>query len=232
MPLFDQLDNGPWPIFQHDPQHTGRATSNGPQTPEILWSIDVSHATPSVVSSDSTIFLGANWSQYMVYDTGAVYAVNPNGTVKWRLNLGSLNSVGNVALANDYGRDLYVSGGNKLIAISDTGEVFCDETLPFQNQKRNSIVCSFFQDRIILKFDNSLEPPIRVCLYDVCGRLIIDKSYYQNVQLLTVDEPAISVLGTGVYFLSVSAKKNIIGLCETYKAIKQIKTLQIVLPKR
>ena len=35
------LSDSPWPMLQHDPQHTGRSPYKGPETPELKWKYQI-----------------------------------------------------------------------------------------------------------------------------------------------------------------------------------------------
>jgi len=77
-----------WPMFHHDPQHTGRTSVAGPQTPVLKWSVPVSVAfssSPVIDWNNSTIYIGAE-------DNG-VYAFNLDGSLKWKFATGSLGAV-------------------------------------------------------------------------------------------------------------------------------------------
>ena len=77
--------DAPWPVFQHDLQHTGRTTVVGPPQAGVKWTFPTVLAplTPAV-AADGTIYqptgtVGA--------DAGTLYAINPNGTQKWAFTL-------------------------------------------------------------------------------------------------------------------------------------------------
>ncbi len=54
----------PWPMFQHDPQHTGRSPFLGPQhEPHCIWSYDFENiinngVSSQVIASDGNLILG------------------------------------------------------------------------------------------------------------------------------------------------------------------------------
>ncbi len=54
------LDGGVWPMFQHDPQHSGRSTVDGPQGPDphILWEFrgDARFLASPVVDVDGVVY--------------------------------------------------------------------------------------------------------------------------------------------------------------------------------
>jgi hypothetical protein len=116
-------------MFQHDLQHTGRSPYSGPVTATLLWSIPVSGTSGSpAIGSDGTIYLPVG----MVGDDtdGYLYAINPNGTQKWRIQLDILPSSSAPAIGPD--GTIYVHGngneGNvvaieKLHAIMPSGAI-------------------------------------------------------------------------------------------------------------
>ncbi len=67
----------PWPMLQHDPQHTGRGIGGGAKG-VLMWKYRCGDEIDSdlAISSDGTIFVGS--------DDGNLYAINHNGTLKWK----------------------------------------------------------------------------------------------------------------------------------------------------
>jgi len=77
------LADSPWPMFHHDPQHTGRSPYEGPHELAIDWQFDV-EGTPGspAIGEDGTIYLPTGQPNQ---DTqGFLYAINPDGTLRWR----------------------------------------------------------------------------------------------------------------------------------------------------
>ena len=74
------LADSAWPKFHANAQNTGLSLYNGPQTGNLLWtytagtSLNVLGGSP-VIGSDGTVYEGS-------YD-GKLYAINPDGTLKW-----------------------------------------------------------------------------------------------------------------------------------------------------
>ncbi len=71
------LANSPWPMFLHDPQHTGRSPYRGPQEGKVEWLFDAGHNVYSspAIDVDGTVYFGAE-NRYF-------YAVSPAGTQIW-----------------------------------------------------------------------------------------------------------------------------------------------------
>jgi outer membrane protein assembly factor BamB len=74
-------ETAPWPMFLHDSSHTGRSALPGPSSGDILWAFPITAENPSspIVGPDGTVYVGS--------ETG-LYAVNPNGTQKWKFATG------------------------------------------------------------------------------------------------------------------------------------------------
>lgn len=82
-----------WQTYQHDPQHTGRSAFAGPTNPALKWQFDANGVTGEwtyigtpAISSDGTIYLPAG----KINDadtTGFLYAIDPEGNLKWRVDL-------------------------------------------------------------------------------------------------------------------------------------------------
>lgn len=75
------LADSPWPMHHHDPQSTGRSPYIGPQQGKLVWKkyIGYSIGTSIAIGPDSTIYFGS--------DGPFLWALNWNGTVKWKLSL-------------------------------------------------------------------------------------------------------------------------------------------------
>lgn len=69
---------GPWPMFHGGAQHTGRSDFRGPQTDNVKWSLRL--APPPVISSPA---VGNDGTIYICAPHDNLYAINPNGSVKW-----------------------------------------------------------------------------------------------------------------------------------------------------
>jgi hypothetical protein len=65
----------PWPMFRHDPQHTGRSKYRGAQKDVLKWKFQAEGMILSspAVGSDGTVYASASYY---------LYAVNPDGTLK------------------------------------------------------------------------------------------------------------------------------------------------------
>ncbi|GEM_PF-6518967 len=81
-----QVAETDWPMFGHDLRHTWRSPYNGPQQPKLKWEFinpDKRWWPPGkslALGEDGTIYVGAADS--------AMYAINPNGTLRWKFHTG------------------------------------------------------------------------------------------------------------------------------------------------
>ncbi|MFC1848369.1 PQQ-binding-like beta-propeller repeat protein [Chloroflexota bacterium] len=69
----------PWPMYQHDTQHTGESPYAGPSSPGLRWTYRTDgtiRASSPAVAADGTVYIGC--------EDYALYAVNADGTLKWR----------------------------------------------------------------------------------------------------------------------------------------------------
>jgi outer membrane protein assembly factor BamB len=78
------LMNSSWPMHCYDIRHTGRCPYSTADTPGIVkWYVKEEkfymEGSP-VIDNNGTIYCGAN----------SLYAVNPNGTIKWKLKTGGI----------------------------------------------------------------------------------------------------------------------------------------------
>src|SRR3990170_1355463 len=78
-----QLANSPWPMFRHDLRHTGRSSYTGSGKNYLQWVYPVGSSTSTpAIGTDSTIYVGS-------YDSN-LYAINPDGTLKWKYETGDV----------------------------------------------------------------------------------------------------------------------------------------------
>lgn len=115
---------GPWPMFHHDPQHTGRGVATGPSSPTLQWSYMTDDGVDSspAVGVDGTVYVNSA-------DEGGLYALSPGGSLKWSYSNTSIEPFSSPAIGPDgtvyYGGDVYSPVGSTyypyLVAISPGG---------------------------------------------------------------------------------------------------------------
>ncbi len=85
------LADSPWPMFHHDPQSTGRSPYVGPRKGKIKWIFTPGGSIYNsiAIGPDSTIYFPT--CNETEGNKSALYAVLPNGSLKWKvwLPLGS-----------------------------------------------------------------------------------------------------------------------------------------------
>ena len=84
LPVWSQVSDHPWPMYQHDPQHTGRSEYVGPQTTEANWISSIVTDSPTypgsaqpVIGVGGVIYLAVRDNQDA--SIGKLYAINPDG---------------------------------------------------------------------------------------------------------------------------------------------------------
>ena len=102
----------PWPMYGHDTRNTGLSAYQGPAATQYTkWSFAVAKSvSTSVMGPDGTIYMGTH---------NGLYAVNPDGTIKWTF-VGVLAQV-NSTPAVDSDGTIYVGIGGYLYAIAPDG---------------------------------------------------------------------------------------------------------------
>jgi outer membrane protein assembly factor BamB len=108
-----------WPMFHYNPQLTGMCPYFGPETPDMLWTLQVvDYQVPqgnSMIGEDGTIYFAA--AEYPGTNSG-FFAIDPSGFVKWSLPLTGYDlGYGCPAIGSD--GTIYVLG-DSLWAIEDS----------------------------------------------------------------------------------------------------------------
>lgn len=116
-----------WPMFQHDPLHTGQVPARGIRSkPVLAWTVHVQGLPGSpVIGQDGTIYVATGMPD--ADKTGFLYAIAPSGTVRWRLRLPGLPASAAPAVALD--GTIYVHAGpegntagiDRLVAVNPDG---------------------------------------------------------------------------------------------------------------
>lgn len=81
----EEAGTSPWPMFRHDPAHTGHTPYTGPATPTLAWTYQTGDgvvSSPSI-GADGTIYVGSGWF-FQGSEDHHLYALHPNGTLKWK----------------------------------------------------------------------------------------------------------------------------------------------------
>ncbi len=70
----------PWPMYQHNSQHTGTSPYSGPQSNNVKWALPLVAylAGQPVISPDGTVYIAG------INSSGILYAVSSDGVLKWQ----------------------------------------------------------------------------------------------------------------------------------------------------
>ena len=85
------LADTPWPMFMHDPQHSGRSPYSGPALGEIEWAIPVARLgnteifTNPVIDPNGNIILSTRHDQL---DEGKLFSISSDSVINWRVEFG------------------------------------------------------------------------------------------------------------------------------------------------
>ena len=119
--LWPSLADSPWPIAHGNVQCTGRSPYKGPKNGTVEWiftedGMRIETGSP-VIGEDGTIYF---------LDDHRLYAINPNGTLKWRFDPGrQLDSTPMIGI----GDIIYFGAGRKkgslgaIFALNNYGTV-------------------------------------------------------------------------------------------------------------
>ena len=132
-PAHAQLADSSWPMFQHDPQHTGRSPHVGPQSNVVRCDFPVSGGglgSPAI-GPDGTIYVPTGLVSEGV---GYLYAVNPDCTQKWVFQLPGAPASTAPAIAADGTIYIHANGPQNLVSIETLTAVNPDGTMKWQFQ--------------------------------------------------------------------------------------------------
>ncbi len=129
----------PWPMFQHDAQHTGRSPYVGPQTDNVKWTYDFPEYPNRVY--DSRVVVGPQDIIYVGRYEG-VYSIEPNGTLRWILELPDVE-----AMSIDTNGIIYAVSRKGLSAIDQDGNKLWQYMLPSLCRDSEPVV---FNDKLYL----------------------------------------------------------------------------------
>src|SRR3989339_698613 len=116
------LAKSPWPMIAHDPQITGRSPYSGPKTPTIKWAIDLPKGVASgpIIGEGGTLYVG---SAAYGDSTNYFYAINPDGSIKWKFSTGNPGLIESGYLINNEGTIFFGSQSGWLYALDTSGNL-------------------------------------------------------------------------------------------------------------
>jgi outer membrane protein assembly factor BamB len=121
---WSSLADSPWPIYQHDPQNTGRSQYKGPQSGIVAWDYDS-------VGIESGVVLGLN--NAIIFQTGrpnfnigGVFNIDPSGSINWYSSINEIAARTTPLVLKD-GKIIVSSyTGGKIIAYDINGNELWD----------------------------------------------------------------------------------------------------------
>lgn len=159
--LHAQLADSQWSMFKHDTSHTGQSRYAGPADNTLQWKYpvigDIRSASP-VIGPDGTIY---------ICNSGVVFAINENGSLKWRSDL-HIGGSGGSTLAISSDGTIYAPIYHTLYALNPNGTVkwkYYSETEIASNPcigKNSIIYVGSGLDLLAIKPDGNLQWKYRV----------------------------------------------------------------------
>jgi outer membrane protein assembly factor BamB len=105
-----------WPMFQGDARHTGRSGAIGPLADNLQWQFMVIGTPGSpAVAPDGTVYLPTGMPS--IDAGGLLYAINPDGTQKWRVPLAGPPGSTAPAVGLDGTVYVHVNGPTAVMAV-------------------------------------------------------------------------------------------------------------------
>ena len=116
--LWPTLANTDWPMIKHDPQFTGRSPYKGPQTPIVVWTVDMQNGIFSgpVIGEEGNLYFG---SYYSFADN--FYCYTEDGSLIWDHTLGRSKPPASGILIDSSNTIYFGSSDNYFYALNSDG---------------------------------------------------------------------------------------------------------------
>jgi hypothetical protein len=113
------LADSPWPMYQHDPQNTGRSKYKGPQFGVTKWDYDSVYIESSVVIglNGSIIFQTSRPG----FDRGGVFDIGSSGNLNWYYKVNEVAARTTPLVMNDGKIIISTYIGGKIVALDPNG---------------------------------------------------------------------------------------------------------------
>ena len=121
--------SSPWPMFRHDPQHTGRSPYKGNEINMFKWKFSI-RSNEWSGNIDSSPAIGSDGTIYVLADSfcgplgvtpcECLWAINPNGTLKWKGKI-KVPTYSSPAIGSN--GTIYVGSDGTLYAINPNGKL-------------------------------------------------------------------------------------------------------------
>ncbi len=198
------LADTPWPMYMHDPQHSGRSQYSGPALGEIEWAIPVARLGNTEIFTNPVIDPNGNIILSTRHDSngnGTLFSISPNGIINWQVYLGSEMDSSPLIAADG---SIYICHANQggwsqlfLVKLDLTGNILWEKEFDLINKQK---IAGNFSPNI--SKDGNV---IYICGFDstltaVNSNGSIDWRFQANSP--TKGAPSISPDGQSIYFIS------------------------------
>jgi len=168
--------------------------------------------------TDNNLYAGG-WSYNPVsgdYEL-IVISITNTGTERWVYKnsgpAGSDDRANSVAYGED--GNIYIAGDAmtapflfRVISLDPTIVDVEEEPMP-EPVDQDAVLSSFFNEKIAIRFNQPINPPLNITLYDAIGRKVYKSSISTTISdFLILSDKSISNLPKGIYFLSISGCKK------------------------
>ena len=112
---FETPAHAQWPMFHYDERNTGVSPYVGPDTPYLKWAYETGGditLNSAAIGADGTVYIGSGY--------GTLYALKPDGSLKWNFSAGA--SVHSPAIGTD-GMIYFGSSGGNVYALHPDGSL-------------------------------------------------------------------------------------------------------------
>lgn len=115
------LADSPWPMFRHDPQHTGRSPYLGPEQGVLKWRHKMKSLFASICPLASSPTIDSKGNLY-VGGNDSLYAISQDGHLKWSYSIFQFPNCVYCSPAIEAEDTIYIGSG-LLYTFSNDGEV-------------------------------------------------------------------------------------------------------------
>ncbi len=128
VPTSAQLMNSAWAKARHDLENTGKSLYNSASNGTTKWKFNITNSSGDVltdsslaIGSDDIIYFGLDFDGFYGYGQGQLYAVYPNGTLKW--NLSFWDDVDSTPIIDENGVIYVGDWSDNITAVYENGTI-------------------------------------------------------------------------------------------------------------
>jgi len=170
----------------------------------------------SIVYAANENIYAAGWSLGLDSDNDfTVINLDTSGTEKW---IYAYNGPGNdYDRANSiaYGSDdnIYAAGYSfgisthkdfTVISLDTTASYIEEQTIITESVEEFALLPALFNEKVSIRFASPSNSTLKIIFYDVLGKVVYETSFPSTPSFLELNDPPISKLPKGVYFVSIS----------------------------